>query len=65
MHSTNILEEFNQLIEIAQCIIADRQDEGLSTEQFLQLCLDIRNAERDSPNLDDKNIIIPERNILQ
>lgn len=60
-----LMKEFNELIEIAQFALVEKQDKGLTVEQFLQLCLDIRTAERGTTDLRNKNVIIPERIILQ
>lgn len=57
--------EFNCLIEIAQEIVLDRSIQSLSVEDFLQLCLDIRNDERTgNKTLKGKNIVILPDNTL-
>lgn len=61
--------EFEQLIEIAEFLIANNEHKKLNMPDFLQMCLDIRNAERgDSEILHDlknKNLVIPTEDILQ
>jgi hypothetical protein len=66
MHSIEqeIMAEFNHLLEIAQEIIVLNQHKNLTMTQFLQLTIDIRNAERDT-NLDGKIITLPEKDTLQ
>lgn len=61
-----IAQEFELLIEVAEGILATGQGNDLPIDQFLQLCLDIRNAERGEPlNLIGKNLVVFERDIIQ
>jgi hypothetical protein len=60
-----ILTEFEEMIDIAEYIIANRQEKGLNMSDFLQLCVDIRNGERGDIDLSGKNIVIPDVGVLQ
>ncbi len=63
---TDLNKEFQELMEIAQSNLLDRQTHDMTIDQFLQLCLDMRNAERGGQmDLTDKNLVILERNVIQ
>ena len=59
-----IMNEFNELMLIAQEIIVSNGHKNLTMAQFLNLIVDIRNEERDT-NLEGKIITIPEKDTLQ
>jgi len=61
----DIATEFEELMDIASYMMAEKQEKGLTMEQFFQLVLDIRTSERNPVDLHNKNIVIPETIVLQ
>ena len=68
MQLGNIVIAFEELIDLAQRILADPrvnvEVQDLSVNDFLQLCLDVRIQDQE-PNLEGKNITYPEKDTLQ
>lgn len=65
MHLNSIMTEFQEIISVAQEILLEKETQDLTIEQFIQLCVDIRAAERSDVDLNGKNIVLFERNVLQ
>jgi len=65
LQPNEIEAEFRELIDIGNSILEEGNDAGLSTLEFIQLCLDVRISEKDEVDLKGKNIVIPNKEILQ
>ena len=48
---SSIVKEFECLITIAESILVEPETKDLTIDQFLQLVLDIRNAERQNSSM--------------
>lgn len=65
LDQNDIRNELKELIDIAEYVLAERQEKGISMNEFLQLIVNIRIGEREQINLSGKNLVILEENVLQ
>lgn len=66
MKISTIENEFDELTILAHYIIENGQAKDLTLQQLLELCMDMRQAEREpEPDIRGKNIVIPEKTVLQ
>ena len=65
MQLHEIMSEFQEIITVAQEMLLEKETQDLTIDEFIQLCVDVRAAERNDVDLTNKNIVLLEKDILQ